>query len=71
MPDHPDPKVRWKNRRRMAWICLIAGIGYPGLILLSESTQLGEIAMPFYLFVGAVVGAYIGFSTAEGKWSKR
>ena len=70
MPDHPDPKARWKNRRRMAWICLIAGISYPSLILLSENTQLGEIAMPFYLFVGAVVGSYIGFSTADDAWKK-
>jgi len=26
--------------------------------------------MPFYLFVGSVVGAYIGFATYDDKWKK-
>ena len=62
---HPNPKAHWQNRRRMAWMSLFAGLGFPLLILLTDSHQLGEIAMPFYLFVGAVVGAYIGFSSIE------
>jgi hypothetical protein len=32
--------------------------------------MLGEIAMPFYLFVGSVVGAYIGFATVDDKWKR-
>lgn len=56
---------RWKNRRRMAWICMIAAIAYPVLVLFTESRELGEIATPFYMFVSAVVGAYIGFATWE------
>lgn len=56
---------RWKNRRRMAWICMIAAIGYPLLVLASDSKSLGDIAVPFYMFVSAVVGAYIGFATWE------
>ena len=58
-------KDRWKNRRRMAWLALLAGLGYPLLLLYSNNTQLGSIAGAFYIFVGAVVAAYIGFSTTE------
>lgn len=61
---------RWKNRRRMAWMCAIAGVLFPLLILGSKSTELGNIAMPFYMFISAVVGAYIGFATYDDKWKK-
>jgi len=54
---------RWKNRRKMAWISMLAGIGFPLLLLVTESPQLGLIAGPFYIFIGAVVGAYIGCAT--------
>jgi len=53
----------------MAWAALIAGLGYPLLLLLTDSDQLGALAGPFYVFVGTVVGAYIGFATVDDKWS--
>ena len=56
---------RWKNRRRMAWLSMLAALAFPLLILVSESPTLGTIAMPFYLFVTGIVGAYIGFSTID------
>ena len=56
---------RWKNRRRMAWLSMLAGLVFPLLILVSESPTLGTIAMPFYIFVSAVVGAYMGFATMD------
>lgn len=56
-------KDRWVHRRRMAYSSLVAGLMFPALILLSDSEQLGVIAGPFYIFVGAVVGAYLGFAT--------
>lgn len=59
---------RWKNRRWMAWICVLAGISYPLLVLFTQSQELSDIAMPFYMFVGSVVGAYIGFATYDDKW---
>lgn len=62
---------RWKNRRRMAWICMTAAIGYPLLVLASDSKSLGDIAVPFYMFVSAVVGAYIGFATIDDRWQKQ
>jgi uncharacterized membrane protein YiaA len=56
---------RWKNRRKMAWAALIAGLLFPLLLLWSQSDQLGAVAGAFYVFVGAVVSAYIGFATVE------
>jgi len=61
--------ARWVNRRRMAWIALLSGVLYPALVLLTDSTQLKDIATPFYMFVSAVVGAYIGFATVDDKWT--
>jgi hypothetical protein len=51
----------------MAWISMIAGLLFPLLLLATDSPQLGAIAAPFYLFIGAVVGAYIGFSCWDDK----
>jgi hypothetical protein len=56
---------RWKNRRKMAWLSMIAGLFFPLLILATESPTLGQIALPFYGFIGAVVAAYIGFATYD------
>ena len=61
---------RWKHRRKMAWLSMIAGLLFPLLILASESPTLGDIAMPFYLFVTGVVGSYIGFATMDDKHFK-
>lgn len=66
----PNSKDRWKNRRAMAWISLVAGLLFPLLILATDSDQLGSLAGPFYIFIGAVVGAYIGFATVDDKWQK-
>ncbi len=63
-------KDRWLHRRRMAYTTLISGIAFPLLILYTDSDQLGAIAGPFYIFISAVVGTYIGFATADDKWSK-
>jgi hypothetical protein len=47
----------------MAWLSMIAGLLFPLLILASESPTLGQIALPFYGFIGAVVASYFGFAT--------
>lgn len=49
----------------MAWLSMLAGLAFPLLILASESPTLGTIAMPFYIFVSAVVGSYMGFATLD------
>lgn len=56
---------RWKNRRKMAWLSMGAGLLFPLLILTSESPTLGQIALPFYGFVGAIVLGYIGCATYD------
>lgn len=56
---------RWKNRRRMAWLALLAGLAFPLLLLYTESDQLGSVAGAFYVFVTGVVGSYIGFATYD------
>lgn len=61
---------RWKNRRRMAWLAFLASLLYPILMIQYESAQLIALAPAFYSFSGLVVGAYIGFVTADDKWQK-
>jgi hypothetical protein len=60
-------KDRWKHRRMMAWFSVVAGLLFPLLILGTNDPNLGTIAMPFYMFISAVVGAYIGFATLDDK----
>lgn len=65
-------KRRWQNTRRMAWLAAISGcLLFPALVAATDSDNLAQAAMPFYLFTGSVVGVYIGFSTAEDKWRKQ
>lgn len=59
----PDSNRHWRNRRRMAWIALLGGMAYPALVLVTDNDAIAGIAPHYYLFAGAVVGAYIGFAT--------
>lgn len=70
MIDQDNALDRWANRRAMAWISVVAALLFPALLLVTESDQLGEIAGPFYLFAGAVVGAYVGFATLDDRWQR-
>lgn len=63
-------KDRWKDVRHMAWLPMIAGCLFPFLVVFTESQDLMGLSMPFYTFLGAVVGVYVGFSTFDKKWSK-
>jgi hypothetical protein len=66
MPQSILPEVdRWKNRRKMAWLSMFAGLLFPLLVLGTNDPNLGAIAAPFYVFVTGVVGAYIGFATYD------
>lgn len=61
-------RKRWRNRRRMAWACLVASLFYPVLlVVMSDGSSLAQIAMPFYTFTGAVVSFYIGAATIDDK----
>jgi uncharacterized membrane protein YiaA len=58
---------RWKNRRKMAWAALVAGLLFPLLLLWSDSDQLGSVAGAFYVFVTGVVASYIGWASWDDK----
>lgn len=62
---HPDPNFHWKNRRRMAWSSLVAGLAYPGVATLLDAGVASAVTGPFYLFVTGVVVVYTGAATAE------
>lgn len=72
-PQNNDQR-RWKNRRRMAYISLYSILIVTYLILfivpMDRLNQLDEIITWFYLVMGSVVGAYVGFSTLDDKWKK-
>ena len=65
-----EPADRWRNRRKMAWLSMLAGLLFPLLLLVTESAQLGLIATPFYVFVGMVVTAYIGGAMVDDHWQQ-
>lgn|GEM_PF-969415 len=70
---HPNPSRRWTNRRRMAWVSLVSAILYPLLAAIAgdSANLLVDISGPFYIFVGLVVGAYVGFATLDDKWRQQ
>jgi hypothetical protein len=69
--DKPDVSPdRWKNRRKMSWLAMVAGLLFPLLFLVKDSVHLGVIALPFYGFVTVIVTAYISAATIDDKWSK-
>ncbi len=60
-------KERWKNRRRMAWICLWATMIVTGamMFLVPETriTSLDEVVVWFYVSMASIIGVYIGSAT--------
>ncbi|OPL13596.1 MAG: hypothetical protein AVO39_10375 [delta proteobacterium MLS_D] len=70
MEKHPNPSLRWTNRRRMAWASVVAGLAYPILVAVTKSELLVDIAGPFYIFIGGLSGVYVGFATLDDKWRK-
>ena len=69
-------KVRWKNRRRMAWISLFALIAQIALSLIvivatdipvERIKVLAEMMSWPSLAFASVIGAYMGFTTWAGK----
>lgn len=62
---HPDPIVRWKHRRFMAYLALVGGLCYPLLLLVTTDDVIVGLAWPAYIFLGSTVGGYIGSSVWE------
>ena len=44
---------------------MFAGLAYPLLLLVSKSTELGEVAVPFYSFITMIVVTYIGAKVVD------
>jgi hypothetical protein len=65
-----DPKIRWKNRRRMAWTSVVGMLIVTALLFFApiDNERLKIIAEPitwYYFCSSAVIGAYMGFTTVE------
>lgn len=64
-----NDKLRWKNRRRMAWTSLVAMIFFTFLILFtsivpeSRLTILSEVVTWFYFSMASIIGMYMGATT--------
>ena len=72
-------RIRWKNRRRMAWTSLIMMVALTLSLLAAalfteiDMTRLKPIAEPLawsYLGFTSVIGAYMGFTTWASKGRK-
>lgn len=71
MEENKDPKSRWQNRRRMAWLALISIliVTILAFFIVAESRLklLGDVINMFYLTMASIVGAYVGFATLDKK----
>lgn len=60
-------KLKWKNRRKMAWTSLISMLIFTILILFvvpeSRLTILTDVIVWFYFAMTSIIGAYMGFTT--------
>jgi uncharacterized membrane protein YhaH (DUF805 family) len=60
---------RWKNRRRMAWLCLLSMLVLTYYIVVVVDENRIEVLQPvitwFYTVMGSIVGAYHGLATFE------
>ena len=66
--------LRWRNRRRMAWIALISMLVVTFICLFAVPTErltaLDSIITFFYLTMSGIVMGYLGFATLDDKWKK-
>ena len=65
-------KVRWKNRRKMAWTSLISMLIVTILLLFApiDIEKLKVLSEPltwYYLASASIIGAYMGFTTWASK----
>jgi len=65
-------RVRWKNRRKMAWVALISMVLLMAALLfgpipVERITALKEPITWFFFSMASVIGAYMGFTT----WASR
>jgi len=65
-------RVKWKNRRRMAWVALVAMLCLMcillfGSISVERIAALKEPITWFFFSMASIIGAYMGFTT----WASR
>lgn len=69
-------KDRWANRRKMAWIALWALIAMGAATLVvalikpEAATASGMVVSAIAVSLAGIVGAYVGFATADDKWKQ-
>lgn len=66
-----DQKAKYKNTRRMAWLCLVTSLCYPLLLLTGAGDKALALAPTFFTFTGAVVVAFTGIANARDGWGKQ
>lgn len=79
MSSEEKPKTytlnRWKHRRRMAYIALVSClvVTYACLFKISETRlqAASEVVTWFYITMGSIIGAYVGFATLDDKWQNK
>jgi len=64
----PRPIITWKNRRRMAWVCLLSMIAFISALSLDwipidRIDTLEPIITTFLYVLGGVIVAYMGFTS--------
>ena len=63
---------RWKHRRRMAYLALgaILLVTYWAMFVIpvERLNALDEILTWFFIVMGSIIGAYVGFATLDDKW---
>lgn len=66
---------RWLHRRRMAYIALVAILVVTYLCMfridIKKLNALEVIVTWFYVTMGSVIGAYVGFATLDDKWQNK
>jgi len=60
--------IRWKNRRRMAWISLLSILIVTAILLfipisIERVKALSNTIEWFYFSMASIIGAYMGFTT--------
>jgi len=66
---------RWTHRRRMAYIAIfsILAVTYACLFKIEAKKldALEVIVTWFYVTMGSIIGAYVGFATLDDKWQNK
>lgn len=65
-------KVRWKNRRRMAWVSMFNIVAFTILLLfypfsIEKLDLIKSVSDWFYIVNVSVIGAYMGFTSWVSK----